>query len=171
MLLVAGRSSSGHPRGVTSAGQVVERTHLATLAGLTGLVVLDPTAPLRSAPDYAGWLAGQQRVDRVMARVAPPLFLSTAATALTAGVVALAQGRPAAAAGRLTAAGCVVAAVVVTLRVNEPANARLRTWLPTEEPPAGWRAVRARWDRAHGVRRGLVAAAAVAAALGVLGDR
>ena len=156
---------------MSSPARLLEVAHLATLTALTGLVALDPTAPLRAAPDYAGWLAGQQRVDRVMSRVAPPLFLSTAATALAAGVVALVQGRSAAGAGRLVAAGCVVAAIVVTLRVNEPANARLRDWHPTDEPPVDWRAVRARWDQAHGVRRQLVAAAASAASTGLLVDR
>jgi hypothetical protein len=95
-----------------------------------------------------------------MSRIAPPLFLSTAATALAAGVVALVQGRSAVGAGRLVAGGCVVAAVVVTLRVNEPANQTLRAWRPTDPPPDGWHEVRSRWDRAHAVRRGLVACAA-----------
>ena len=156
---------------MSSPTRALEAVHLATLTALTGLVALDPTAPFRSAPDYAGWLVGQQRVDRVMSRVAPPLFLSTAATALAAGAVALAQGRPAAGAGRFAAAGCVVAAVAVTLRVNEPANARLRAWHPADAPPDDWRAVRARWDSAHGVRRGLVAAAAAAAGTGLLLNR
>lgn len=145
---------------MTGAAGLVERAHLATLAGLTGLVVIDPTAPFRSAPDYAGWLAGQQRVDRVMSRVAPPVFLSTAASAAGAAAVALTQGRPRTAAARTVAAACVVAAVVVTLRVNEPVNQTLRGWRPTDPPPDGWQQVRARWDRAHAVRRGLVAAAA-----------
>jgi hypothetical protein len=145
---------------VTSAVQLVERAHLATLAALTGLVALDPTVPFRSAPDYAGWLAGQQRVDRVMSRIAPPLFLSTAATAAAAAVGALTHGRPATAAARGVAAGCVVASVVVTLRVNEPANQTLRGWSPIDPPPHGWQEVRARWNRAHAVRRVLVSVAA-----------
>lgn len=156
---------------MSSPARALEAAHLATLGSLTGAVVLDPTAPSRRAPDYAGWLAGQQRVDRVMSRLAPPLFLSTAATAAAAGVVAVVHGRPVTAAGRFAAAGCVAAAVVVTLRVNEPANARLRSWHPADEPPAGWRDVRSRWDRAHRVRRGLVAAAAGAAGIGLLLDR
>ena len=145
---------------------MVERAHLATTAVLTGLVGLDPTAPLRRAPDYAGWLAGQQRVDRVMSRVAPPVFLSAAATAAAASVVAATQGRPVTAVARTAAAACVVASVVVTLRVNEPANQTLRAWSPTEPPPAGWQEVRSRWDRAHRVRRGLVVLAAGATVVG-----
>ena len=149
---------------MVSVARLVERAHLATLAALTGLVALDPTAPFRSAPDYAGWLAGQQRVDRVMSRVAPPVFLATAATAGGAAVVALTQGRPTTAAARTATAACVVAAVVVTLRLNEPANQTLRGWRPTDPPPDGWQQLRARWDRAHAVRRGLVAGASVVTA-------
>ncbi|SER37362.1 anthrone oxygenase family protein [Microlunatus flavus] len=154
---------------MTSATRLVEGAHLASTAALTGLVVLDPTRPFRSAPDYAGWLAGQQRVDRVMSRVAPPVFLSTAAGATAAAVVALAQRRPAVAAARAGAAVCVVAAIVVTLRVNEPANQTLRGWRPTDPAPDGWQDVRARWDRAHAVRRGPVACAAVASVAGRTG--
>ena len=156
---------------MSSPARALEVAHLATLSALAGAVVLDPTAPSRRAADYAGWLTGQQRVDRVMSRLAPPLFLSAAATALAAGVAALVHGRPGAAAGRFAAAGCVVAAVVVTLRVNEPANGRLRAWHPDQEPPPDWQDVRARWDRAHGVRRSLVAAAAGVASIVLLLDR
>lgn len=156
---------------MTSPSRALEVAHLTTLSALVGVVVLDPTASSRRAPDYAGWLAGQQRVDRVMSRLAPPLFLSTVATAAVAGVVALVQGRPGPATGRISATGCVLAAVVVTLHANEPANERLRHWLPSGEPPPDWRDVRARWDRAHRVRRGLVAAAAGMAGVSLLLDR
>ncbi|GAA3565030.1 hypothetical protein GCM10022197_20950 [Microlunatus spumicola] len=156
---------------MSSSARVVEATHLVTLAALTGLVGLDPTARLRSAPDYAGWLAGQQRVDRVMSRVAPPLFLSAAATAVGAALVAGAGHRPALAVSRIVAATCVAVAVRVTLTVNEPANARLRAWRPDAVPPDDWRAVRARWDEGHRQRRVLVAAGAAAVTLGLLVDR
>ena len=155
---------------MSSPARVVEATHLVTLAALTGLVGLDPTARLRGAPDYAGWLAGQQRLARVMSRVAPPLFLSAAATALGAALVAGTRHRPTLAVYRVVAAGCVAAAVRVTLTVNEPANARLRAWSPDAEPPDGWRSVRARWDEGHRQRRVLVGVAAAAVALGLVVD-
>ncbi len=103
---------------------MVEVAHGTTLAALVGLVVVDPFAGMRSAPDWSGWLDGQQRLDRVMSRVMPPLFQSALATAAGATVVA------------------------VTLTTNEPLNARLRDWRPLDAPPDDWRTVRAQWDRA-----------------------
>lgn len=153
---------------MSSPARVVETVHLATLATLTGLVALDPLAGMRRAPDYAGWLTGQQRLDRVLSRVAPPLFLSTAAAAAGATLVALGQRRTGLAVARALATCCTAAAIGVTLVVNEPANAQLRRWRPADAPPDGWRTVRARWDQGHRYRRGLVSAAAVAAAWGQL---
>lgn len=153
---------------MTSPARVLEVAHLATLSALTAVVAVDPTARMRDAPEWAGWVTGQQRLDRVMSRVAPPLFLSTAATAAGAVVVALGQRRTELAVTRATAAGATVAAVAVTLVVNEPANARLRSWRATDDPPDDWREVRARWDRGHRWRRGLVAGAAAAVAWGLL---
>lgn len=138
------------------------------LAVLTGLVGVDPTAPLRRAPDWSGWLTGQQRVDRVMSRVAPPVFLATAATAAGAALLAARRGEVGVATARALAAVCTGGAVVVTLRVNEPANTRLRAWRPADAPPADWREVRARWDRGHAVRRALVVAAALAGGVGLV---
>ena len=149
---------------------VLEGTHLAGVAALTVLVVLDPTAPARSAPDHAGWLRGQQRVDRVMSRVAPPLFLTTAAGTAAAAVVALVGRRPAVAAARSLAAGCVVAAVAVTLTRSEPQNARIRSWRPGDPPAADWQDVRARWESAHRTRRVLLVVAALATLAGVAAD-
>lgn len=151
--------------------RALEAAHVVTLAALTTVVAVDPTASIRSAPDWAGWVTGQQRLDRVMSRVAPPLFLSTATTAAGAAFVALGQHRTGLAVTRAVAAGCTAAAVAVTLAVNEPANVRLRTWRPSGVPPDDWREVRARWDRGHRWRRGLVTAAAVAGGWGLLGSR
>lgn len=151
--------------------RTLEAAHLTTTAVLTVVVVLDPTTPFRSDPGWAGWLRGQQRVDRVMARVAPPLFLSTTALAAAGAVVAAGRRRAGLAVSRVVAAGCVAAAVRVTLAVNEPENVRLRTWRPDDVPPDDWRSVRARWDEGHRQRRVLVGAAAAATALGLLADR
>lgn len=151
---------------MTSWTRVVEVAHGVTLAALVAVVVVDPTAGLRRADDWRGWLVGQQRLDRVMSRVAPPMFLSTTATAAVAAVLAARDGRGRAATGRALAAGCTAAAVAVTLAISEPANVRIRTWRPTDVPPPDWRAVRARWNRAHRGRRLLVAVGAAAALLG-----
>lgn len=143
--------------------EVVETAHVTSLAAVVVVVAVDPTAPLRSAPDWSGWVAGQRRLDRVMSRVAPPLFLSAAAAAAAASLVALGRHQIPLASGRAVAAGCVAAAIAVTLVVNEPMNARLREWNPLDVPPDDWRAVRAQWDRGHRWRRALLGAAAVAA--------
>lgn len=145
----------------------VERVHLATTAVLSGLVVVDPTRGLRAGGDWASWVTGQQRLDRVMSRIAPPLFLSTAAAA-AAAVVSVGEDRPVRAASRGVAAGCVVAAIVVTLRSAEPVNERLRTWRADGPPEPGWREDRARWDHAHRVRRVLLAVGAGATVTGVV---
>ncbi len=141
--------------------RALETAHAATLATLVGVVVVEPFSGLRRADGWTAWLTGQQRVDRVMRRVGPVLFLSTVTAATAAAVVAAAQRRPAATVGRAVAAGCTAAAIAVTLTVNEPANAQIRAWRPAEEPPAAWRAVRARWERAHRVRQVLITVGAV----------
>lgn len=149
---------------------VVEGTHAAGLTVVVGLVVLDPLAGLRAAPDWAGWVCGQQRLDRVMSRVAPVLFLTTAMSTAAAVGVALAQHRSWTAAGRAAAAGCVAGAIGVTLTRNEPVNRELRGWRATDEPTPGWRDARVRWERAHLVRWVLLAVAAGTAAAGPLLD-
>jgi len=70
---------------------VVETAHVTTLAAVVGIVALDPFARVRNAPDWSGWLTGQQRLDQVMSRAAPPLFLSATAAAAGASLVALGE--------------------------------------------------------------------------------
>jgi hypothetical protein len=151
---------------MSQRGNWIEASHLGTLTALTGIVTLDPTAGMRGAPDWASWLTGQQRLDRVMSRVAPPLFLSAGGSAAAAALVALARRQNALAAGRAVCALCIAAAIAVTLTVNEPVNARLREWRPQDEPAEDWQLARARWNQAHAGRRVLLAAAALASFLG-----
>ena len=150
---------------------VVGTAHATTLAAVVGIVAVDPFARMRSATDWSGWLTGQQRLDRVMSRVAPPLFLSATAAAAGASLVALDQHKIFLATGRALAAGCVAAAVAVTLVVNEPMNTRLRAWDPLDAPPADWRAVREQWDRGHRWRRVLLAVAAITSGWGAVRSR
>lgn len=150
---------------------VVERVHLATTAALLLVVVVDPTQVLRRSEDWSGWLQGQQRVDRVMRRIAPPMFLTTGVAALAAAGVALSEHRPRRTAARVGAAGCVLGAIAVTLRVNEPLNSQVRRWSATDPPAPGWRELRGRWDRAHRVRRGVLALGAGLTVVGVVVDR
>lgn len=142
----------------------VEAAHVATMVALVGVVVVDPTARLRADDDWDGWLAGHQRVDRVMSRAAPPMFLAATTAAAGAALVGWARHRRRLAAGRAAAAGCVAAAIVVTLTVNEPLNARIRGWRPEQPPPEEWRSVREQWEVGHQFRRALIATGAVAAA-------
>lgn len=144
----------------------VEAAHVSTLSVLVAIVTVDPLAGMRNSPDWSGWLAGQQRLDRVMSRVAPVLFQSAAVSAAGATLVALGRHRGPLAAGRAVATGCIVAALAVTLTVNQPMNSRLRDWRPEDVPPDDWRAVRARWDQGHRWRRALLAAAACASVWG-----
>lgn len=136
------------------------------MAAVVALVVVDPFGGLRSAPDWAGWISGQQRLDRVMSRVAPVLFISTGVSAAGAAVVAAQRHATTVAIWRGLAAAFVAAAVGVTLKVNEPLNERLRGWRAEGVPPADWRAVRSRWEKGHRARRALLAIAAGAAVLG-----
>jgi len=156
---------------MTSWTRAVEAAHVATLTALVGVVVVEPFAGHRRADDWTAWLTGQQRVDRVMAQVGPILFLSTAAAATGAALVAAAQHRRSVTAGRATAAVCTAAAIGVTLRVNAPANVRIRAWQPAGRPPLDWRVVRARWERAHRVRKVLVTVGAVGSLWGELRAR
>lgn len=145
---------------------VVQRAHLATTAAVVLLVVADPLRGLRSGTEWETWLEGQQRLDRVMSRVAPALFVATGGTALAAAGVAARERRRTRVVCRLIATGCVGAAVAVTLKINEPVNDQLRHWQPTDAPAPGWRSARARWEHGHRVRRGLLSVAAVATVVG-----
>ncbi len=156
---------------VNSWTRAVEAAHVGTLAALAAVVVYDPTARFRRAPDWTGWLTGQQRVDRVMSRLGPPLFLSTTAAAAAAALLAATRHQVPLAAGRAMATACTAASIAVTLTVNEPLNAQIRAWEPTDEPPTDWRSVRAGWDQAHHYRRVLVAAATLASVAGWVGAR
>ncbi len=146
--------------GRMNAGAFAEGLHLGSLGATVGLVVLDPTAYLRRAPDWSGWVAGHQRLDRVMSRLAPPLFLTTAAGAALAAAVAATERRPRRAAARALTAALVGASIAVTLRGNEPVNVQIRDWRPTDPPASGWSDTRDRWERAHRGRRALLALAA-----------
>ena len=134
---------------------------------VTGLVVLlvvaDPLAARRRSAGWAAWLLSQQRLDAVMRRVAPPLFLTSIGAGAVAAVLAAGAGERRSAVGRGASAAMTVAAVRVTLTVNDPVNQAMRGWFVDDEP-AGWRDQRARWERGHRVRRVLLGLAALAAA-------
>ena len=148
--------------------RLIEVSHAATTAALVGIVALDPFAGMRSAPGWSDWLTRTQRLDRVMSRVAPPLFLSAAATALGATLLAPVHHEKLLAAGRGVATGATAAAIAVTLISNDPLNVRIRQWRASDIPPDDWRQVRAEWERGHNHRRGLITTAGAATLLGQL---
>ncbi|GAA4968011.1 hypothetical protein [Kineococcus glutinatus] len=137
--------------------------HTASTALLATAIVPDPFGRRRRGSGYRDYLAHQVPVDAVMRRLAPALSGLSALTGVAA-LVAGATRRPApagAAAGgalRVGAVGAVAAAAALAVRVHVPINQRLRSWSPEREPP-GWRLERARWERAHVLRRAAVAAA------------
>lgn len=76
--------------------------------------------------------------------------LSTATTVAVAVALAIRDvpaGAASAVAGALLAAGVIA----VSVAVNVPINKRVCEW-PPGAPPAGWAAVRTRWNRFHAIR-------------------
>ncbi|WP_432544393.1 DUF1772 domain-containing protein [Kineococcus sp. SYSU DK002] len=137
---------------------VAARTHDVCTAALALAIVPEPFGRRRRAMGFDDYVRHQQRADAVMRRLAPALSVA----AMTTGTVA-ALTRPASAGWRLASVAAVAGAIVLTVRVHVPINERLRTWRPGAEA-AGWREARARWERAHVVRRGLVVLAGAATA-------
>lgn len=148
--------------------RLIEASHAATTTALVGIAALDPFAGMRSAPDWSDWLTSTQRLDRVMSRLAPPLFLSATATALGATLLAAVHHERLLAVGRGVATGATAAAIAVTLISNDPLNVRIRQWRASDVPPDDWRQLRAGWERGHNHRRGLIATAGAATLLGQL---
>jgi hypothetical protein len=144
-----------------SATRRVCRLHDVLTAVIVALVVVDPLRRRRQRADWAHWLPGQQRLDRVMRRLAPPMFLGAIASGAAAAALSLLAGRPLAGVGRAVAAAADVAAVRVALAVNDPVDHELRTWRVDEEP-LDWRTERSRWECGHEVRRMLLGVGAVA---------
>jgi hypothetical protein len=146
---------------MTATTRRVCRLHDVLTAVIVALVVVDPLRRRRQRADWAHWLPGQQRLDRVMRRLAPPVFLGAIVSGAVAAVLSLVTGRPVGGLGRAVAAAADVAAVRVALTVNEPVDHELRTWR-VEEEPLDWRTQRSRWECGHEVRRLLLGVGAVA---------
>ncbi|WP_432484918.1 anthrone oxygenase family protein [Kineococcus esterisolvens] len=137
------------------------RAHDVLTAVLVAAIVPDPAGRHRRTADFAQYVPHQQRADAVMRRLAPALSVASMGSGLLA-VGALARRDPAAAAWRAVSVAAVAGAIALTVRVHVPFNRQLRTWAPQQEVP-GWREGRARWERAHHARRGLVVLAGAAA--------
>ena len=137
------------------------RLHDVLTGVIVALVVADPLRRRRQQADWAQWLPAQQRLDRVMRRVAPPVFLGAIGSGAAAAVLSAVSGRPAAGVGRALAAAVDLEAVRVTLAVNDPVNQELRSWR-VEEEPLDWQTQRVRWEVGHEMRRVLLGAGAVA---------
>ncbi|WP_432491219.1 anthrone oxygenase family protein [Kineococcus gypseus] len=143
------------------AARAAPTAHDACTAALVLAVVPDLGGHRRRAPGFGEFVSHQQHADTVMSRLAPALSVAVIATG-TAAAASLARRAPVAAAWRAAGAACVAGAVALTVRVHVPFNRRLRTWDPRVEVP-GWREGRARWERAHQVRRALAVLAGACA--------
>ena len=146
------------------------RLHDLLTATIAVLVVADPFRRRRRQADWAHWLPAQQRLDRVLCRVEPPLFAATIASGVAAAVLSLASGHWVAAVGRGLAAAADVSAVRVTRAVNDPVEHELASWR-VEEEPLDWQSVRGRWEGGHEIRRVLLGAGAVATAVATRAER
>lgn len=135
--------------------------HDVVMALVLLLVVADPLGARRRRAGWSAWLLSQQRLDAVMHRVAPPLFLTAIGTGAGSSIVAVRGAGRRPAVGRGVAALATLAAVRVTLALNDPVNRELRRWTVEREPP-DWRSRRARWERGHRIRRALLAGAVLA---------
>lgn len=97
-------------------------------------------------------LAVEQGLLGTFGRVMPVLMAASVVLTLLAAVAA---GSGGAAVSSWLAAGAVVAALGITLRVNVPINVATSRW-DVDHPPADWRATRERWERFQGVRSWLL---------------
>lgn len=149
-----------HSQSLHRFSRVVTRVHTGLTAGLAVVLAINPGSSARRG-GYAEFLAAFRPVDAVMSRVAPPLFLSTAGSAVAAAATT-ARMDPWGATLRLASGALVAAAIRSTVTVNVGLNEEIRTWTDDHEPE-GWQDVRARWDHGHHVRTALVGAAAVVA--------
>ena len=134
----------------------IARSHDVTTALVALAIGADPFVGLRRRAGFAELVAHQQPVDAVMRRVGPVLAVASAATGLAAA--AAARRDPVEAGLRAASALAVAGAVVLTVRVHVPINEQLRSWTPEVEV-SGWRETWGTWERAHLVRRALVAVA------------
>jgi hypothetical protein len=137
------------------------RLHDVLTGVIVALVVADPLRRRRQQADWAHWLPAQQRLDRVMRRVAPPVFLGAIGSGIAASILSVVSGHPVAGLGRAVAAAVDLEAVRVTLAVNDPVNQELRSWR-VEEEPLDWQTQRVRWEVGHEMRRVLLGAGALA---------
>ncbi|NAZ77798.1 DUF1772 domain-containing protein [Kineococcus sp. T13] len=149
---------------MTSRTTALRRAHDVATAVLALAIVPEPFGRRRRAMGFDDYVRHQQRADAVMRRLAPALSVAAMATG-AATAAATARRAPRAAALRAASVAAVAGAITLTVRVHVPINVRLRSWRPGEEAE-GWREARARWERAHVLRRALVVVAAAATALG-----
>jgi hypothetical protein len=146
------------------------RLHDVLTAVIVALVVADPLRRRRQRADFAHWLPTQQRLDRVMCHVVPPVFGAAIVSGAGAAVLSVLTGRPVAGLGRAVAAAADAAAVRVALAVNDPVEHELRAWR-VEDEPLDWQTQRGRWEGGHEIRRVLVSAGAVATAVATRAER
>jgi hypothetical protein len=93
-----------------------------------------------------------QRIQHVhFARMMPPLTLAAILSALSWLIILRAQWNTSLFWMIAVAAGAMIMAATLTLRVNIPINNQLMTW-SVEAPPENMREIWSRWERVHTIR-------------------
>lgn len=120
-----------------------------TLAGYS-IVVSQPLAYLlflsraQQALSAPAFIELRQRINPVMNRRLPAIYLSTLAAAIWLLTLSWGSGHRSLAAAASVAILCLVLDLVLTVRGNLPINQAMDRW-STSDFPADWQAQRTRW--------------------------
>ena len=133
-------------------GQVLEVATVVVAGTMVGneLAIAVFVHPQLSRLDDGSHLRAVQPLAAVLGAVMPFWYALTLIGTLLVAFVS----RPAGTSGHgtvLAAAGLFAAMIVYTLLLPVPINNQVALWRP-EALPAGWRALRQRWDRLHAFR-------------------
>jgi len=114
------------------------------------------------------WIGYHQAITPAYTQAVPPI----GGLALIATLAALAASwrNPPTRRLLLSAVGCLLVGMLVTVIVHFPINDQIMTWQP-DAPPADWQDARARWLIAHAVRTWAAAAGFVLLVLAFSGRR
>jgi hypothetical protein len=113
------------------------------------LVVLGRAQRALSGPAYVEL---RQRMNPVMTRRIPPIYLGTLAALLLLVWLSLRAGESAMLVAAVTALACLVIDAVMMLRENQPINAVVDRW-SMEALPQDWQDYRTKWFTTFGYRQ------------------
>ncbi len=100
----------------------------------------------------AAYIELRQRINALMTRRLPAIYLSTLIAVVAALSVSLWVGNAIGSIAAGTALGCLVADVALMLRKNVPINGVIDQWSMTDYP-ADWESYRARWSEGFAYRQ------------------